>query len=97
MWRHAWRPISFTLVVDDFGVKYKGVNNANHLLKSLEEHYDVSVNWKGELYVGIKLNWNYGKGYVDTHVPGFVKKKLHKYQHPPPKKTQLCLLNHRFS
>ena len=21
-WTHAWRPISFTLVVDDFGVKY---------------------------------------------------------------------------
>ncbi len=21
-WRHDWRPISFTLVVDDFGVKY---------------------------------------------------------------------------
>ena len=21
-WTHAWRPISFTLVVDDFGIKY---------------------------------------------------------------------------
>ena len=21
-WKHEWRPISFTLIVDDFGVKY---------------------------------------------------------------------------
>lgn len=88
LWRHAWRPIMFTLVVDDFGAKYKGLNNANHLLKALEEYYDVSVDWKGELYAGIKLNWNYDKGYVDTHVPGFVEKELHKYQHKPPSKSQ---------
>ena len=88
LWRHAWRPITFTLVVDDFGVKYKGVNNANHLMKALEEFYDVTADWKGELYVGIKLNWNYEKGYLDTHVPGFVAKKLHKYQYKPSKKPQ---------
>ncbi len=23
-WTHAWRPISFTLCIDDFGVKYVG-------------------------------------------------------------------------
>ena len=23
-WTHAWQPISFTLVVDDFGVEYVG-------------------------------------------------------------------------
>ena len=22
LWKHKWRPIQFTLVVDDFGVKY---------------------------------------------------------------------------
>ena len=24
LWRHKWRPIKFSLVVDDFGVKYFG-------------------------------------------------------------------------
>eukprot|EP00957_Ditylum_brightwellii_P040535 3067733-Ditylum_brightwellii.AAC.1 len=24
LWRHQWRPITFALVVDDFGVKIKG-------------------------------------------------------------------------
>ena len=24
LWTHEWRPVSFSLVVDDFGVKYVG-------------------------------------------------------------------------
>ena len=24
LWRHQWRPISFVLIVDDFGIKYVG-------------------------------------------------------------------------
>jgi hypothetical protein len=28
LWRHIWRPIQFTLVVDDFGVKYVGKEHA---------------------------------------------------------------------
>ena len=33
----------FSLVVDDFGVKCQGIEHARHLKKSLEEHYEVSV------------------------------------------------------
>jgi hypothetical protein len=35
LWRHKTRPITFSLVVDDFGVKYVGKHNANHLLTAL--------------------------------------------------------------
>ena len=31
LWRHKWRPVSFTLVVDDFGVKFVGEHHVNHL------------------------------------------------------------------
>ncbi|KAL7524797.1 hypothetical protein ACHAXR_000721, partial [Thalassiosira sp. AJA248-18] len=34
-WKHDWRPISFTLVVDDFGVKYVGKEHAEHLLTAI--------------------------------------------------------------
>ena len=30
LWKHEWRPIQFTLVVDDFGVKYVGKEHALH-------------------------------------------------------------------
>ena len=39
--KHDWRPISFSLVVDDFGVKYVGEQHANHLLSVLREFYVV--------------------------------------------------------
>jgi hypothetical protein len=32
LWRHKHRPILFSLVVDDFGVKYVGKEHANHLI-----------------------------------------------------------------
>jgi hypothetical protein len=35
-WKHDTRPISFTLVVDDFGVKYVGEENAQHLLDAVQ-------------------------------------------------------------
>ena len=43
LWKHDWRPIAFTLVVNDFGVKYVGEEHAKHLKGVLEEHYEVST------------------------------------------------------
>ena len=34
-WKHDWRPISFTLVVDDFGIKYINKTDVNHLIQTL--------------------------------------------------------------
>ena len=33
LWHHQWRPITFCLVVDDFGGKYIGKEHADHLIK----------------------------------------------------------------
>ena len=38
LWRHEWRPIQFTLVVDDFGIKYVGREHAEHLKGVIEQH-----------------------------------------------------------
>ena len=40
--REYWRPISFTLCVDNFGIKYVGQEHANHLKSVLQEHYTIS-------------------------------------------------------
>ena len=31
LWKHDWRPVQFTLVVDNFGFKYVGEEHALHL------------------------------------------------------------------
>ena len=39
LWTHKWRPICFSLVVDDFGVKYVGKEHADHLVSVIKEKY----------------------------------------------------------
>jgi len=61
LWKHDTRPIQFTLVVDDFGVKYIGEEHAQHLKNTLEEHYKLTCDLTGTGYIGITLDWDYNK------------------------------------
>jgi hypothetical protein len=73
LWRHLTRPISFTLVVDDFGVKYVGREHVDHLIKCIKEKYELTEDWSGDLYCGIKLHWDYIARTVDISMPGYIK------------------------
>ena len=59
LWKHKTRPIHFTLVVNDFGVKYTGQEDVDHLKATLECNYTVMADWTGKRYIGITLNWDY--------------------------------------
>jgi hypothetical protein len=37
LWKHDTRPLSFSLVVDDFGVKYVGREHAEHLMECIKK------------------------------------------------------------
>ena len=69
-------------------MKYVGKENADHLISALRELYTVSTDWKGTIFFGLTLNWNYTAGWVDISMPGYVAAALHKFQHPPPTKKQ---------
>jgi hypothetical protein len=56
-WCHDWRPISFTLVVDDFGVKYINKEDVEHLLAVLRKDYELDTDWDGTRYLGLTLDW----------------------------------------
>jgi len=86
LWKHDWRPIQFTLVVDDFGVKYVGKEHALHLKETLEKHYKVTNDWTGNRYIGITLDWDYDKRQVHLSMPGYVAKALKQFQHQTKKK-----------
>ncbi len=53
LWKHDTCPISFSLVVDNFGVKYVGEENTQHLLDTVQNYYKCSCDWKGERYCGL--------------------------------------------
>ena len=89
LWRHQWRPITFCLVVDDFGVKYIGKEHADHLIQCLRNHYkEIEIDWTSKRFCGIQLNWDYTTCTCDLSMPGYVQQALHKFQHPPPSKPQ---------
>ena len=50
------QPISFTLIVDDFGVKYVSKKHANNLINVLRKHYTVSVDREGKKYANVTLD-----------------------------------------
>ena len=81
LWKHATRPIQFTLAVDNFGVKYEGKQHALHLKKTLEDHYKITTDWTGARYIGITLDWDYKKRQVHLSMPGYVDKALKQFQH----------------
>ena len=50
LWKHTTKLIIFSLVVDYFGFKYIGKENANHLIQALQKVYTISIDWTGSLF-----------------------------------------------
>jgi hypothetical protein len=88
LWTHDTRPISFLLVVDDFGVKYVGREHAEHLMTCIKKDYNISSDWNVTSYCGLTLDWDYKNRTVDLSMPGYIKAALHKYQHPAPARPE---------
>jgi hypothetical protein len=88
LWRHTTRDIVFSLVVDDFGVRYTSQEDADHLLATLGKHYQVSVDWEGTRYCGLTLQWDYVKRTCDISMPGYIARALQRFQHVPPAKAE---------
>jgi hypothetical protein len=88
LWKHDTRPISFSLVVDDFGVKYVGREDAEHLMECIKNNYNISSDWKGSAYCSLTLEWDYKNRTVELSMPGYIKAALHKYQHAAPTRPE---------
>ncbi len=90
MWFHKTCPITFILVVDDFGVKYVNKDDVDHLIASIKKNYMLTKDRTGNLYCGIQLDCDYAGWTVDISMPGYIKKKLQEYRRIMPRKIQGC-------
>ena len=88
-WTHKWRPICFSLVVDDFGVKYVGKEHAEHLVSVIDEHYDCKCEWDGRRYLGLTLDWDYEQRKIHLSMPDYIPDALKRFKHMKPKQPQL--------
>ena len=81
----------FNQCVNNFGIKYIGCKHLQHLYNALrKETYEIEEDWKGDLYCGIILKWNYKKHHVDLAMTAYVKKQLTKYSYLALLKPQHC-------
>ena len=87
-WKHDWRPICFSLVVDDFGVKYVGKEHADHLLTVLKQEYKTSHEWEGTRYIGLTIEWDYIQHMVHISMPGYCEKAQIRFKYRIPNKPQ---------
>jgi hypothetical protein len=91
LWYHESWLISFTLIVNNYGVKYASQDNVDHLISSIKKTYMLTKDWMGNLYCGITLKRDYDRWMVDILMPGYIIKKLQEYKHSKPFKVQYCL------
>ena len=81
LWQNKWCHMLFSLVVDDFGVKYVGKEHPDHLISAIKEFYPVAEEWTWRFHCCVTLNWYCQKLTVDISVPGYAIESLHKYKH----------------
>ena len=55
LWTHDSRPISFTLIVDDFGIKYTRKADAEYLLMAIQSKYSITMDWQATMFCVITL------------------------------------------
>ena len=90
-WKYDSHPINFTVVVDDFGVKYSVKKHDLHLKSALEDKYKVTTDWEVKLYTGISLRWEYEKVTVQISIPGYIYAALHLFQQQKQKTTRFTI------
>jgi hypothetical protein len=88
LWRHDTKDIVFSLVDDDFGVRYTSRTDAKYLITALETAYEESTDWTGSRYCELTLKWDYDARTCDVSMPGYVERALHRFQHPTPTKPK---------
>ena len=77
-WTYESRPILFTLVVDDFGVKYVGKVQVDHLMSILKQHHELESNWTGAKYIGLIIEWYNLHKKILISMPKYANKALER-------------------
>jgi hypothetical protein len=88
LWLHNTRQIAFSLIVDDFAVKYLGKHHDDLIRNALLQNYELTTEWEGKVYSGMSLKWDYKNRTCDISMPGYVSNVLSKLQDNSPKHPQ---------
>jgi hypothetical protein len=80
LFKHANNSVTFTLVVDDFGIKYISTDDADHLLRVLRQLYVMTEDRAAtQKYVGITISHDRRNGNMTLAMPGYVNKAIQRF------------------
>ena len=63
-------------------------------MESLQQDYDLAIDWSGTLFYVITLTWDYTNLTVNLSRPAYIAKAHTKFQHSPPSHQQHSLHKH---
>jgi len=76
LFQHATRNTKFSLVVDDFLIKYDKKDDADHLLSALSVIYSLRTDWHATLYLGMTIEYHIGSPTLTISMPSYVPNAL---------------------
>jgi hypothetical protein len=82
IFKHTTRNIQFSLVVDDFGVKYNDDDDAKYLIATLQKAYQCTIDWTGKLYLGMTINIDRIKQVLSISMDGYIERLLARFDLP---------------
>jgi hypothetical protein len=72
LFQHATRNTKFSLVFDDFLIKYDIKDDADHLLSTLSVIYFLRTDWHATLYLGMTIEYHIGSPTLTISMPSYV-------------------------
>jgi len=79
LFRHVNNGVAFTLVVDDFGVKYQDISGADDLIRCLQLYYTLTVKKDATKYLGLTIAVDKVAREVRMSAPGVIAKALQRF------------------
>ena len=81
LFRHQRKPITLTLIINDFGVKYEDRVESEDLVALSKKKYNTTIDWKGTNYCGMQFQWNCKKRAVELSIPEYTNKAICCFLH----------------
>lgn len=83
LFKHHTDDIEFTLITDDFGVRYGNKAAADKLLAAMSQKYPMTHDWTGNKYAGFDILIDYAEATkrVEISMKGYIAAVLKRFKH----------------
>jgi hypothetical protein len=79
LFRHVTNGVAFTLVIDDFGVKFQDTAGADDLIRCLQLYYTLTIKKNTTKYLGLTIAVDKVARETRMSAPGIIAKALQRF------------------